>query len=68
MGRLKRFADFRFIGLRDTMLVYDCDDEGSFSQLENRVSQERLDEANMVQTFAPDSEEEAANRCFRPAH
>ena len=29
MARLKRFEDFRYVGVRDTMRVYDCDDPGS---------------------------------------
>lgn len=66
MGRLKRFSDYRFIGLRDTMRVYDCDDDSQFADLARRVDRDSLDEGNLVQTFAPDTVEEAANRGFAP--
>src|SRR5690606_40742372 len=31
MARLKRFEDFRYVGVRDTMRVYDCDDPEQFA-------------------------------------
>jgi hypothetical protein len=65
MGRLRRFDDHRFIGTRDTMRVYDCDDEAQYTALEARS--EELEGANLVQTFGPDTLEEARNRGFRPA-
>ena len=34
MARLRRFEENRFIGARDTMVVYDCDDEAQFSLIE----------------------------------
>lgn len=66
MARLRRFPDFRFIGLRDTMRVYDCDDQDEFAQLEQRVESDQLVERNLVSSFGPDSLEEAANRKFKP--
>src|SRR4030043_472927 len=36
MGRLRRFADSRFVGLRDDMRVYDCDDEAQYELLARR--------------------------------
>ena len=65
MGRLRRFEDHRFIGTRDTMGVYDCDDEAQFEVLNARSSE--LDGTNLVQTFGPDTLDEARNRGFRPA-
>ena len=64
MGRLRRFPDNRFVGVRDTMRVYDCDDERQFSALEARA--EDLDGRNLFQTFGPDTLAEARNRGFRP--
>jgi len=64
VGRLSRFSDHRFIGLRDTMVVYDCDDSDQFALLEAQA--EDLDGLNLISTFAPDSEAEARNRGFRP--
>jgi hypothetical protein len=65
MGRLRRFADHRFVGLRDTMLVYDCDDDGQFAELEERAAD--LEGQNAFQTFGPDALVEAVNRGFRAA-
>ena len=64
MSRLKRFEDYRFIGLRDTMIVYDCDDDSQFQELTRRVDEEQLVERKLVQSFAPDTAEEAENRGF----
>ena len=66
MSRLARFADYRFIGLRDTMRVYDSDDPEEFEELERRVTDEDLVRRMLVQSFAPDSLDEARNRGFRP--
>lgn len=65
MGRLRRFADHRFVGLRDTMRVYDCDDDVQFAELEARAAD--LEGQNAFQTFGPDALVEAVNRGFRPA-
>jgi hypothetical protein len=67
MARLPRFEEFRFIGLRDEMRVYDCDDDSEFKRVEQRISSRDLQQRDLVQTFAPDSLAEAANRGFRPA-
>lgn len=48
------------------MRVYDCDDEDQFSELEERVSTEGLVGSKLVQSFAPDTVDEARNRGFRP--
>lgn len=66
MSRLARFENYRFIGVRDTMVVYDCDDQSQFAALAERDSTEGLTRANLLQAFAPDSLTEAANRGFRP--
>ena len=65
MGRLRRFADHRFVGLRDEMRVYDCDDEGQFEALRVRVEDEDLVARSLVASFAPDTLAEARNRGFR---
>lgn len=66
MGRLKRFEDFRFVGARDTMAAYDCDDADQLKRLEVRVQRDDLVGRNMLQTFGPDTLAEAANRGFSP--
>ncbi len=66
MSRLRRFEDYRFVGTRDTMLVYDCDDTDQLTELEGRVEDGDLLDRNLLQSFAPDSLDEAANRGFRP--
>ena len=65
VGRLRRFEEHRFVGTRDTMTVYDCDDESEFEALESRVEADELLERRLLQTFGPDSLEEARNRGFR---
>ena len=67
MGRLRRFDEFRYVGARDTMLVYDCDDAEQLAALEERVEADDLFAANLLSTFAPDTPVEARNRGFRPA-
>jgi hypothetical protein len=66
VSRLGRFEDYRFVGTRDTMLVYDCDDTDQFTELEGRTEDGDLLERNLLQSFAPDSLDEAANRGFHP--
>lgn len=67
MGRLKRFDDHRYIGARPTMEVFDCDDDDQFALLERMVERNDLAGSNQLQTFAPDTLAEAANRGFRPS-
>ena len=66
MGRLRRFADSRFVGLRDEMKVYDCDDEAQYEALARRVEGEGLLARALVPTFSPDTLAEARNLGFRP--
>jgi hypothetical protein len=46
------------------MRVFDCDDEAQFDNLESRA--ERLAAGNLLQTFGPDTLDEARNRGFAP--
>jgi len=66
MGRLRRFPESRFVGLRDEMRVYDCDDEAQFGALRQRVEDEDLVAGAQVASFSPDTLAEARNRGFRP--
>ena len=66
MSRLGRFEHYRYIGTRDTMAFYDCDDQPQFEELKARVETEDLLGRNRLQAFAPDTPEEAANRGYRP--
>lgn len=65
MGRLRRFDEHRYIGTRDTMIVYDCDDDAQFEELEGRVNGAEMLDRNQLQSFGPDSLPEARNRGFR---
>jgi hypothetical protein len=65
MGRLRRFEENRFLGTRDDMRVYDCDEPDQFSALEARVTAEDLVGHNLISAIAPDTLEEACNRGFR---
>lgn len=67
MSRLGRFEHYRYIGTRDTMTFYDCDDDSQFEELKARVEGEDLLGRNRLQAFAPDTPEEAVNRGYRPA-
>jgi len=66
MARLSRFEEHRYVGTRDDMRVYDCDDDDQFDELSERVSVENLLDTKLLQTFAPDSIVDARNRGFRP--
>jgi hypothetical protein len=66
VSRLSRFVDYRYVGTRDTMKVYDCDDESQFEEVQRRVDEEDLVGRKLMQAFAPDTVEEARNRGFRP--
>jgi hypothetical protein len=65
VSRLARFEEYRFIGTRDSMRFYDCDDDEQFAELSARVAEEDLLGRRLLQTFAPDSLIEARNRSFR---
>ena len=67
MSRLSRFPHYRYIGVRDTMKFYDCDQDGEFDVLKSRVDSEDLVGRNRLQAFAPDTPEEAVNRGYSPA-
>ena len=66
MARLARFEEHRFIGTRDDMRVYDCDDENQFEALSERVTARDLMASKLLQTFAPDTPAQARNQGFRP--
>ena len=67
MKRLDRFENSRFVGYRKNMKVYDCDNEEQFSKL--TAIMENLDyiKLNLIQSFSPDTIDEAKNRGFKPA-
>ena len=62
MGRLRRFPDSRYVGVRDRMVVYDCDDDEQFAELERRVEEDDLIGRAQASSFAPDTPAEARNR------
>ena len=66
MSRLPRFEEYRFVGTRDTMRVYDCDEADQFDDLEARVAEDGLLERKLLQAFAPDTVDEARSRGFKP--
>ena len=66
MPRLSKFENYRFIGNRKNMKVYDCDDEDQFSKLEGFINKYDLILHNLLQSFAPDTISEAKNRGFKP--
>jgi hypothetical protein len=66
VSRLRRFPDNRFLGRRDTMIVYDCDEPDQFDDLSRAATDLGLDARNDLQAFAPDTLLESSNRGFRP--
>ena len=65
MGRIRRFADNRYVGVRDEMVVYDCDDPVEFAALEARVTDDDVVARSLISTFGPDTLAEARNRGYR---
>ncbi len=65
MARLSTFAKHRFIGTRDDMELFDCDDDTEYAVLSDRVKRDALVEHNGLQSFSPDTAAEARNRGFR---
>ncbi len=65
MGRLRRFEEYRYIGARDTMVFYDCDDADQFEELDERLRADDLLTRNLLSSFGPDTPAEARNRGFR---
>lgn len=64
MARLRRFENHRYIGTRDDMVLYDCDDTAQFEAVSRRIADEMLMDRNLLQAFAPDEVPEARNRGF----
>ena len=66
MGRIAKFENYRFLGNRKNMRVYDCDNQDEFAQIENLINDKDLITNNFIQAFAPDNIHEAKNRGFKP--
>lgn len=66
MGRIAKFENYRFLGNRKNMRVYDCDNQDEFAQIENLINDKDLITNNLIQAFAPDNIHEAKNRGFNP--
>jgi hypothetical protein len=66
MARIKRFEEYRFLGTRDDMLVYDCDDDAQFAVLQSREDAEGLSQQNLISAISPHSLAEARNRGYQP--
>ena len=66
MTRLSRLEEHRYVGARDTMRVYDTDDPKESEELAARIESDDLINRLQVQTFGPDTLDEARNRGFKP--
>ena len=66
MNRLNRFEHHRYVGIRINMKVYDCDDENQFASLNEYLKDYDFVSLNLVQSFSPDTIDEAKNRGFKP--
>jgi len=67
LKRLDRFENSRFVGYRKNMKVYDCDNDEQFSKLTALMDNLDYIKLNLIQSFSPDSIDEAKNRGFKPA-
>jgi len=67
LKRLDRFENSRFVGYRKNMKVYDCDTEEQFSKLTAIMGNIDYIKLNLIQSFSPDTIDEAKNRGFKPA-
>ena len=67
MKRLDRFENSRFVGYKKNMKVYDCDNDEQFSKLTAMMDNIDYIKLNLIQSFSPDSIDEAKNRGFKPA-
>ncbi len=67
MKRLDRFENSRFVGYKKNMKVYDCDNDEQFSKLTAMMDNLDYIKLNLIQSFSPDSIDEAKNRGFKPA-
>jgi len=38
LGRIAKFENYRFLGNRKNMRVYDCDNQEEFAQIENLIN------------------------------
>ncbi len=65
MGRLRRFEHSRFLGTRDDMRFYDCDDPDQFAMLEARMNDYGPRAGTLISAIAPDTAAEARNRGYR---
>jgi len=65
LGRIPKFENYRFLGNRKNMRVYDCDNQEEYSELENFINNKDLIFNNLIQSFAPDTIDEAKNRGFK---
>ena len=66
MNRRNRFEHHRYVGLRLNMKVYDCDNQLQFEKLNNKIGDTDYIGLNLIQSFSPDSLDEAKNRGFKP--
>ena len=66
LNRLNRTEQQKNVGLRLDMKVYDCDNQLQFDQLNNKLGDSYYLGLNLIQSFSPDSIDEAKNRGFKP--
>jgi len=64
MARPSRFEHHRYLGDKDSMVVYDLDALDDHPEAAAAV--ERVIASERFATFGPDTLAEARNRCYRP--
>lgn len=63
---IRRLEGHRYIGVRDSMLVFDSEDAEQRVELDELIGLRNLIDRTLISTFAPDTLAEARNRGFRP--
>lgn len=66
MPRLHRLEHHRFVGLRDSLTVFDTDDAEQVALLLSRAATADVVGSLPVVTFGPDTLAEARSRGYRP--
>ncbi len=66
MSRIRRLEHHQFVGLRDTLALYDTDDPDQCALLRGLAGGAEVVAVLPVVTFAPDTAAEARSRGYRP--
>ena len=66
MSALDRFENHQILGFRKNMKSYDVKNQKHLDELLVLIEKHEALKNNLIQTFAPDTLDEAKNRGFKP--